>query len=84
VNPLPDLFRRFGDFGPVIHKSYAWSARYSAMGFADLQRTVSSHRLLADDARERLLEGVVAVIDDHGGQLELPWETHLYMAHRET
>jgi SAM-dependent methyltransferase len=83
ANPLPHFFQRFGDFGPVVHKSYAWSASYSANGFADLQRTVSSHRLLADDERERLLDEVVAVVNAHGGQLDLPFETHLYMAHRK-
>jgi trans-aconitate methyltransferase len=83
-NPLPHLFQQFADFGPVVQKSYAWSASYSAIGFADLQRTVSSHRLLADDERERLLDAVVAVVNAHGGQLELPFQAHLYMAHRKT
>ena len=79
---LPELFRQSGLFDAAIHNAYAWSARYSAASFADYQRTTSSHRMLAQDVSERLLSEVVEVIEAHGGQVEIPWEAHLHMAHR--
>lgn len=79
---LPGLFRRSAQFDAAIHKAYAWSARYSAASFADYQRTTSSHRVLTQDVRERLLSEVVEVIEAHGGQVEIPFEAHLHMAHR--
>ena len=79
---LPGLFRQSAQFDAAIHNVYAWSARYSAASFADYQRTTSSHRVLAQDVRERLLDEVVAVIEAYGGQVEIPWEAHLHMAHR--
>jgi len=69
-------------FEPATHRCYPWSRMHSAASYADLLRTLSSYRLLADDRREALLAAIAEVITAHGGEFELRYETHLYLARR--
>ncbi|WFU09860.1 methyltransferase domain-containing protein [Rhizobium sp. CB3090] len=69
-------------FEPATHRCYPWSQMHSADSYTDLLRTLSSHRLLADEQRETLLAAIAEVIVMHGGEFELRYETHLYMAKR--
>ncbi|WP_414124620.1 hypothetical protein [Rhizobium sp. BR 317] len=55
---------------------------HSPESYTDLLRTLSSYRLLADDRREALLAAIAEVIAAYGGEFELRYETHLYMAKR--
>ncbi|MDE1992353.1 MAG: methyltransferase domain-containing protein [Rhizobiaceae bacterium] len=84
---LPD-----GPFAAELYRSerfeqpwqrrYAWSRTHSAKSYTDLLRTLSGHRLLAPEQLETLLGAIADAIDAHGGQFELQYETHLYMARR--
>ncbi len=55
---------------------------HSTTSYTDLLRTLSGHRLLADEQREALLGAIAEVIAAHGGEFELRYETHLYLAKR--
>jgi SAM-dependent methyltransferase len=76
------LFDASGLFGPVVHKGYAWTWRYTTASFLDNQRTVSEFQMMAPDLRERFLADIGAAIDARGGAVDMDFETHLYMAKR--
>ncbi|NTG49270.1 methyltransferase domain-containing protein [Agrobacterium rhizogenes] len=76
------LFEESEHFGPVTHRCYPWSRMHSTTSYTDLLRTLSGHRLLADEQREALLGAIAEVIAAHGGEFELRYETHLYLAKR--
>jgi len=61
---------------------YQWSADYDADGYAALLGTYGDHLTLDPEVRERLLASVAAVIEEHGGTIELPYATHLLVARR--
>lgn len=80
--PFAAQFEETDHFGPVTHRCYPWSRSHSAASYTDLLRTLSGHRLLADDHREALLAAIAETITTHGGEFELKYETHLYLAKR--
>ncbi len=82
TGPVESLFMQSGLFGPVIHKTYSWQAEHSAESYAALMGTFSSHSLLSVEVRDALLTDIIAVINARGGRIALPYETHLYMAHK--
>jgi SAM-dependent methyltransferase len=61
---------------------FHWSADYDAAGYVALLGTYGDHLTLDADVRERLLDGVAAVIEENGGIIELPYTTHLLVARR--
>jgi len=80
--PFAVLFEESDYFGPVTHRCYPWSRMHSAASYTDLLRTLSGHRLLADERKEALLDAIAEAIAAYGGEFELRYETHLYMARR--
>jgi SAM-dependent methyltransferase len=62
-----------------IHR---WSERYPAPAYTRLLSTHQDHILMGDDRRQALLAGVSAVIEAHGGVLELPLTTFICLARR--
>ena len=80
--PFATLLEETKYFGPVTHRCYPWSRTHSAASYTDLLRTLSGHRLLADEQREALLGAIAEAITAHGGEFELRYETHLYLARR--
>ena len=82
TGPVEALFEQSGLFGPVIHKPYAWQVEHTAKSYATLMGTLSSHQLLTADIRNALLADIVEAIEARGGRIALPYETHLYMAHK--
>jgi hypothetical protein len=57
-----------------------WSREYSTAEYVKLMGTHSSHRMLDDASRRRLQAGVAAVIDAHGGTIDVGGRTLLYLA----
>lgn len=80
--PVPGLFAASGCFGPVTCRRYPWSRIYSPSDYCDLLRTHSDHRMLARDQLESLLEAISEAIQSHEGQIEVAYDTHLYLAWR--
>jgi SAM-dependent methyltransferase len=80
--PLPALIAQSVCFQPAVHKAYSWTRTYSSDSYIALLQTLSSYRMMATDARARLLADIASVIEERGGELELGYETHLYTATR--
>jgi SAM-dependent methyltransferase len=76
------LFAASGHFGAVTMRVYPWRRTYDVEPYLDLLRTQSDHRLLSDEDREVLLDGVRAAIMRHGGTITVRYEAHLYLAGR--
>jgi SAM-dependent methyltransferase len=77
--PFRGLFEASGLFGPVTHRSYAWSERVTADGFVRQLRTRSDYNVIDPDRRDRLLAEVETALGPLG-ELSLSNETHLYRA----
>jgi SAM-dependent methyltransferase len=56
---------------------YRWSLRYTSRQYVALLGTYGDHIALDADVRARLFSDIVAVIEAHGGTLELPHSTLL-------
>jgi len=69
-----------GWFADVTERLYPWSATFTADSFAELLMTQSDHRLLPEDQRTELLDGVREIIARHGGEVEIPHATRLLLA----
>jgi SAM-dependent methyltransferase len=80
AGPVAALFEQSGLFGPVSHRSYAWSKTHSTSSFVQLLETRSYIQMLARNKREALSGAITKAIDAHGGQCELHYETHLHNA----
>jgi ubiquinone/menaquinone biosynthesis C-methylase UbiE len=80
--PFKRWFRESGLFEPVEHRRYIWKWQHTASSYADFLRTKSDHRIMEPAKLEELLREIAKVINGHGGQFEVDYETHLYIAHR--
>ena len=80
--PFKAWFDESGYFAPVIHKSYPWTWRHTAASYTDFLRTRSDYRLLAPKQQEELRAAIAEAIAAYGGQFDMPYEAHLYMARR--
>jgi len=80
--PVSELFGASACFGPVTWRRYPWSQVYSPSEYCDLLRTHSDHRLLPRDRLEPLLEALSGLIQANGGEIEVAYDAHLYLARR--
>jgi SAM-dependent methyltransferase len=69
-------------FGDVVVRRYPWEKLYTAETYVDLLGTHSDHRMLPDDARTRLHDGVAEVIDGLGGTVTIGYTTEVLVAPR--
>jgi SAM-dependent methyltransferase len=69
-------------FGEVIVRQYSWEKVYTPETYVDLLGTHSDHRMLPDDARERLHAGVAEVIKGLGGEVTIGYTTEVLVARR--
>jgi SAM-dependent methyltransferase len=80
--PIEKLFEGASGFAAPTHRSYPWTRRFDAPDYADLLRTKSDYQLLEPARRDELLAAVAQAVEAHGGQFELLYEAHLYVAKR--
>jgi SAM-dependent methyltransferase len=80
--PFKEWFSASGLFEPVEHRRYAWKWRHTASSYVDFLRTKSDHRMMEATKRAELLADIAQAIDSHGGQFDMDYETHLYIARR--
>ena len=69
-------------FGRVRIKRFPWSVRYNCQQYLGLLNTYSDHLRLSEQTRQSLFEGVAEVIERHGGFIERPYLTVLYVARK--
>jgi SAM-dependent methyltransferase len=67
-------------FGDPEQRTYPWRHRYTTDEYVRLLSTHSDHALLEPAVRERLLARIADVIDAHGGELDVAYVTHLFLA----
>ena len=80
--PFKGWFTESGLFEPVEHRRYFWKWRHTATSYADFLRTRSDHRMMEPAKRDELLGDIAQAINSHGGQFDVDYETHLYIARR--
>ncbi|NLR95401.1 methyltransferase domain-containing protein [Rhizobium sp. P38BS-XIX] len=81
--PFARDLQQSNHFETPVHHCYRWSRLHTAQSYIDLLRTLSSYRLLAEDQRQALLSALADAINAHGGEFELRYQTHLYLAKRQ-
>jgi SAM-dependent methyltransferase len=69
-----------GAFVDIETPVVTWDAEYRADDWIRMLQTASDHRMLPDDVRRELHEGVHAAIMKHGGVLPVTYDTELYLA----
>lgn len=67
-------------FGEVEAVSYPWTAAYTSDEYVGLLSTHSTHRLLEEGHRRRLLAAVADVVDRNGGEIAIRYRCQLYAA----
>jgi ubiquinone/menaquinone biosynthesis C-methylase UbiE len=80
--PFKGWFIASGLFEPVEHRRYFWKWRHTASSYVDFLRTKSDHRMMEPAKRDELLADIAQAINNHGGQFDVDYETHLYIARR--
>ncbi len=80
--PFEGWFRESGLFEPVEHRCYRWKWRRTTSSYVDHLRSRSDHRMMEPAKRDELLSEIAKAIDDEGGQFDMDYETHLYIARR--
>ncbi|QQO35807.1 hypothetical protein JJC00_09655 [Bradyrhizobium diazoefficiens] len=75
-------FDQSGLFGPVERRCYPWKWPHTTSSYASFMGTRSDIRMLTPTMREELLNDISKAVDRHGGEFEMDYETHLYMARR--
>ena len=78
-----DEINTTGLFEEVTVRRYPCSVRYDTDQYIKLLNTFSDHRMLDDDARHDLFEGVAELIDQFGGAVERPHIAVLYFAKKK-
>jgi len=66
----------------VDHRCYPWKWRHTTSSYANFLGTRSEIRMLTPTIRDGLINDLSKAIDRHGGEFEMDYETHLYMARR--
>lgn len=75
----PQLFEK------PVRRVYFWSVRSSARDYVEMLATHSDHQLLGEAARQRLLNGLQALIEKrYGGWVVKDYATVLQMARRKS
>lgn len=69
-----------GWFGKVEVRRFPWSKQFDTQHYLGLMNTYSDHLRLSEEKRKCLFEGVADAIQRHGGIIERPYVTVLYMA----
>jgi SAM-dependent methyltransferase len=80
IKSTESYINKTGLFEEVLIKRYHWTKEYTADQYIKLLNTYSNHRCLDRDRRERLFNGIRALIEDeYGGRVIRPYLTVLYI-----
>jgi SAM-dependent methyltransferase len=82
AGPFAGMIDASGLFGPVTHRGYGWTWTIDGRTLGKYLRTDSSYRSLPDETRLGLFDALQAAVESLGDRIDLPWETHLYVARR--
>jgi SAM-dependent methyltransferase len=71
-----------GVFSGVEVHSHHWQQTYTTAEYLELLGTQSDHVLLDPATRESLFDGAARLLDDIGGEVTVPYVTHIFLARR--
>ena len=77
-----DEIARTARFRGASKQVLTWEQAYTTAEWVSLLGTHSDHRILPHDQRARLHDAVGAVIDEHGGRVDVTYDVMLYLATR--
>lgn len=80
--PFKGWFDESKLFGPVEHRCYSWMWQHTTSSYINFLRTRSDVRMLTPAIREELLLEIAKAIAGQGGEFDVDYETHLYIARR--
>lgn len=80
--PVEDLLVAADGFDPPHVHRFPWRQRYTAAAYCDLLVTHSDHQLLPPSQLSELLARISAVVEAHGGSIEIQYEANLYVTTR--
>ncbi|HEV2533473.1 class I SAM-dependent methyltransferase [Phenylobacterium sp.] len=78
--PVSGLFAGSGWFAPATHRAYPWIWPHTAESYRAFLRSRSDFNGIAEPRREALIDALAEAIVAHGGELEIGYESHLYLA----
>jgi SAM-dependent methyltransferase len=80
--PFRRWFDESGLFAPVVHRCYPWRWPHTTASYVNFLQTRSDVRMLTPSTRDGLLAEISESVEAHGGQFDVDYETHLYLARR--
>jgi len=80
--PVAKMIDASQRFGAVVHRVQPWTWSHTTQSYIDFVRSRSDSQVLPEAQREAVLADLAQVVDDHGGRIDISYETHLYMAQR--
>lgn len=78
--PVSGLFTGSGWFATPTHRAFPWTWRHTADSFRAFLTSRSDVQVLPGPRREPLITALSEGVAARGGELEIGYETHLYMA----
>jgi len=63
-----------------VIEEYAWKDTYTSDNYISLLNTNSKHRLLSEDSRTNLFNGIKNIIDNNGGIIQKQQMVALFLA----
>jgi SAM-dependent methyltransferase len=70
------------DFVDIQKREYPWAQPYTTGDYLELCRTWSTHRMLPEERRSRLLNAVANAIVDNGGVVNMEFDAQCYLGRR--
>ncbi|MGF7059139.1 class I SAM-dependent methyltransferase [Brassicibacter mesophilus] len=83
INTTKQLILSFDLFEDLTIKEYEWNETYTAEEYIALLDTHSKHRLLPEENRELLFEGITDIIHGYGGKIQKQHLVALYLARKK-
>jgi SAM-dependent methyltransferase len=77
-----DAIAAVPELGPPTERWFPWTRSYARDQYLDLLLSRSDHTALGPAVLDRLLEGIGAAVDDHGGSFVMSFEAILITASR--
>jgi SAM-dependent methyltransferase len=82
IQAITDEIRDSGYFLEPHVELIPWSRRMTTPAYIGLLNTYSDHMRLPDDKKERLMDGIAQVIEDHGGEIEQDYVAVMHIAQK--
>jgi SAM-dependent methyltransferase len=78
--PVSGLFAGSGWFAPATHRVYPWTWSHTTASFKAFLASRSDFNVIPKARREALIAALGELVAEHGGELEIGYESHLYLA----